>query len=205
MKYLALGDSYTIGEQIEPKGNFPNQLTVLLQKQYFSNLEEPEIIAQTGWTSEELYKAVEEKHPSNDYDLITLLIGVNDQYRGLPLDQYERYFLKLLMRAILFAKGQSRRVFILSIPDWGLTPFAKNQDQKAIAQAIDAFNTKNKTLALAYRCHYIDITETSRIQGTKAEFLAKDQLHYSAEAYKEWAIKALRVMGPTLEALEKTN
>lgn len=202
MKYLALGDSYTIGELVEAKDNFPNQLTDIL-KTDFNDLEPPKIIAKTGWTSEELYQAVEAQKPENDFDFVTLLIGVNDQYRGLGLEQYEKYFLKLLLRAILSARGQSRRVFVLSIPDWGHTPFAQkeNKDKTAITAEIDGFNKKNKLITLAYRCHYIDITAVSREQGLDNGYLAEDLLHYSPKAYKEWAKKAGNAIGAALKNL----
>ncbi|HET8573714.1 MAG TPA: GDSL-type esterase/lipase family protein [Edaphocola sp.] len=202
MKYLALGDSYTIGELVAAKDNFPNQLAGILKKT-FDDLEPPKIIATTGWTSEELYRAVENERPENDFDLVTLLIGVNDQYRGLALEQYERYFLKLLMRAILSARGQSRRVFVLSIPDWGVTPFAKSEakDTAGIASEIDAFNKKNKLMTLAYRCHYIDITSMSRTQGLDSGSLAEDLLHYSGKAYGEWANSAARIIDHVLKNL----
>lgn len=191
MKYLALGDSYTIGELVAAKDNFPHQLAGILKKT-FDDLKPPKIIAKTGWTSEELYQAVKAEKPENDFDIVTLLIGVNDQYRGLSIEQYEQYFLKLLLRAILSARGQSRRVFVLSIPDWGMTPFAQKEGKNpaSIAAEIDAFNKKNKLIALAYRCHYVDITTMSREQGTDNSFLAEDLLHYSAKAYEEWAEKA---------------
>lgn len=202
MKYLALGDSYTIGELVAAEDNFPNQLAGIMNK-HFDDLEPPKIIATTGWTSEELYQAVETENPENDFDIATLLIGVNDQYRGLSIEQYEQYFLKLLLRAILSARGQSRRVFVLSIPDWGITPFAQKEgkDPTTITAEIDAFNKQNKLIALAYRCHYIDITDISREQGRDNSFLAEDLLHYSAKAYEEWAKKAGHVVVPVLKGL----
>lgn len=200
MKYLALGDSYTIGELVKAEDNFPNQLAGILKKT-FDDLEPPKIIAKTGWTSEELYQTVKEEKPENDFDFVTLLIGVNDQYRGLTIAQYEQYFVKLLLRAILSARGQSRCVFVLSIPDWGITPFAQKEgkDPASIATEIDAFNKQNELITLAYRCHYIDITAMSRKQGTDNSFLAEDLLHYSAKAYKEWAEKAAHVVVPVLK------
>ena len=200
MKYLALGDSYTIGELVAAKDNFPHQLAEILKKN-FDDLELPKIIAKTGWTSEELYQAVEAEKPENDFDFATLLIGVNDQYRGLNIEQYEQYFLKLLLRAILSARGQSRRVFVLSIPDWGITPFAQKEGKNpaSIAAEIDAFNKKNKLIALAYRCHYIDITAMSHEQGLDNSFLAEDLLHYSSKAYGEWAKKAGHVVVSVLK------
>lgn len=203
MKYLALGDSYTIGELVEEKDNFPNQLTELLRKQYFPDLPLPTVIAKTGWTSEELYREVESRKLDNDYDFVSLLIGVNDQYKGLNLDDYKQYFLKLLIRSILLATGQSRRVFVLSIPDWSVTPFAAQQkiDSEKVAKEIDEFNKQNKLLALAYRCHYLDITPATRKQGVDESFLAADKLHYSPEAYKDWAKKACRLIGESVKNL----
>lgn len=203
MKYLALGDSYTIGELVDEKDNFPRQLTELLQRSGFEDLQRPEIIAKTGWTAEELFQAIAAEHSTfeNDFDLVTLLIGVNDQYRGYSVEKYEQYFLKLLLRAILFAKGQSRRVFVASIPDWGLTPFAmkEGRSKEKVAQEIDTYNKRNKVLTLAYRCHYLDITTLSRRQGEEPEkYLTSDKLHYSGAAYQEWAGKFAQIIQETL-------
>lgn len=197
MKYLALGDSYTIGELVEEKDNFPNQLREKLTTENNLNMERPVIIAKTGWTSEELYqKILTQPEIPNNFDLVTLLIGVNDQYRSLDLAQYQSYFLKLLIKAILFAKGQSQNVYVLSIPDWGVTPFAaeEGKDKEKINKEIDAFNLRNKTLTIAYRCHYLDITHLSRHHGVDEQFLTRDKLHYNAAAYAQWAERLAKLI-----------
>lgn len=201
MKYLALGDSYTIGEMLPEKDNFPHQFAAILQQEQFGTIQQVQVIAKTGWTSEELFLHLSTLNDlPHDNDIVTLLIGVNDQYRGLALEQYEPYFLKLLMRAILFAGGQSRRVYVLSIPDWGVTPFAENEgkDIHKIASEIDVFNKRNKVLTLAYRCHYLDITALSRHQGLQPDFLTEDKLHYSAKAYHQWAERLAKLVKDTL-------
>lgn len=201
MKYLALGDSYTIGEMVLEKDNFPHQLAAILQEKQVGEMEQVQVIAKTGWTSEELFTHLSTlDNLSHDNDLVTLLIGVNDQYRALAVDQYEKYFLKLLMRAILFAGGQSRRVYVLSIPDWGVTPFAEKEgkDKGKVAAEIDLFNKRNKVLTLAYRCHYLDITPLSRHQGLDETNLTEDKLHYSAKAYREWAECLAKLVKDTL-------
>lgn len=201
MKYLALGDSYTMGELVASKDNFPHQLVALLNADNPVAIEPPTVIAKTGWTSEELYQQLSLlDNISGNHDIVTLLIGVNDQYRGYDSSKYEKYFLKLLLRAILFAGGQSRRVYVLSIPDWGVTPFAEKEgkDRQQIAAEIDLFNKRNKILTLAYRCHYLDITQLSRHQGKEEGFLAEDKLHYSAAAYKQWAERLAKLINETL-------
>lgn len=185
--YLALGDSYTIGEQVAGNENFPAQTVAILEKEFQIKLTAPRIIATTGWTTDELATAIHEHQIKEKFDIVTLLIGVNNQYRGRSVDNYRIEFAQLINRAILFAGGNTRQVFVVSIPDWGVTPFASGKDRAAIAKAIDEFNKCNRAITLAYRCHYIDITPLSRIQGQNEQYLTPDKLHYSATAYKEWA------------------
>lgn len=187
IKYLALGDSYTIGEQVPEAENFPNQAAAILRRSYALEVEPPRIIAQTGWTTDELMTAVRDQRPENNYDLVTLLIGVNNQYRGRSVEEYEKEFTRLLIKAILFAGSRSERVFVLSIPDWGLTPFAKGKDSGVISGAINAFNKANQSVALAYQCRYLNITDSSREHGNQDRYLTPDQLHYSGAEYKIWA------------------
>lgn len=187
LTYLALGDSYTIGEQVLPADNFPSQTAALLRKNYFLQVAEPKIIAVTGWTTDELSNAIREEHLQDTFDFVTLLIGVNNQYRGRDLEEYKREFAQLLNKAILFANGHTSRVFVLSVPDWGVTPFAEGRDRKEIAQKINEFNVANKSITLAYRCHYIDITASTRAHGTDEQYLTPDKLHYAAKEYQVWA------------------
>lgn len=189
MRYLALGDSYTIGEGIEPDGRWPVQLAALLRAEGY-DLAEPEIIAQTGWTTDELDAAIDRVGPQGPYDLVSLLIGVNNQYRGRPLDEYREQFRSLLARAVAFAGGEPRRVIVLSIPDWGVTPFAEGRDRAAIARAIDAFNAANKEETRVAGAAYVDVTADSRALRGPRE-LASDGLHYGKEMYARWAGAAL--------------
>jgi lysophospholipase L1-like esterase len=187
--YLALGDSYTIGEGVLPEENFPNQTVALLNKiaddGYFFTA--PEIIATTGFTTDELDKAIDEAKISKHYDIVSLLIGVNNQYRGRSAENFEMEFEKLLQRAIQFANNKPRYVVVLSIPDWGVTPFAEGKDRKKIAEEIDAYNAICKSAAQKVTTHFIDITTAQRIDGGKDEFLATDKLHPSGIEYAKWA------------------
>ncbi len=187
LKYLALGDSYTIGELVNMEENFPNQLVQILKNDYQLKVELPQIIAVTGWTTDELMKGIVEQQPNPDFDFVTLLIGVNNQYRNRTLENYAVEFEKLLELAIEFAKDKANRVFVLSIPDWGFTPFAADRNSEEIAKEIDNFNACNHQIALKHACHYLDITAVSRATGADFEFLASDHLHYAAKEYEVWA------------------
>ena len=193
--YLALGDSYTIGEGVLPEENFPSQMVKILnttavgfadRRQGFAP---PEIIAKTGWTTDELDTAIDAAHLSKTYDIISLLIGVNNQYRGRSVNEYKTQFDHLLQRAIHFSGNKPKHVFVLSIPDWGATPFAEGQDRQQIAAAIDAYNATAKTICDQHHVRFIDITTSQRIDGNKAEFLVADGLHPSGKEYAKWAEK----------------
>lgn len=190
--YLALGDSYTIGEKVLPTDNFPNQLYSLMKNDTV-DLQHPRIIAQTGWTTDELeagmVAAIKANPLLSTYDLVTLLIGVNNQYRGRPVDNYETEFEELLKKAIACAGNKAGRVVVLSIPDWGVTPFADGRDRVQIAREIDAYNAANKRIAEQYHVHYIDITPWTREAAADNSLLASDGLHPSAKEYKRWAEK----------------
>jgi lysophospholipase L1-like esterase len=184
--FLALGDSYTIGEQVPLRENFPFQTVSLLRER---NIEvaDPVIVAKTGWTTDELAMAVREEGIRETFSFVTLLIGVNNQYRGRPLDNYREEFTQLLDQAIVFANGHTQNVFVLSIPDWGVTPFAHDRDAQKIAEEIDAYNKANKDISLAHHCNYLDITDSTRKNGTNSDFLAADGLHPSGKEYGIWA------------------
>jgi len=187
--YLALGDSYTIGEQVLPEENFPNQTVTLLNKiaAKDGNYLAPEIIATTGWTTDELNTAINAAGIVKTYDIVSLLIGVNNQYRGRPVENFAMEFEQLLQRSIGFANNIPNHVFVLSIPDWGVTPFAADRDGRKIAVEIDAYNNVCKRIAAALQVHYIDITRAQRSDGNKDEFLAADKLHPSGKEYAKWA------------------
>ncbi|MCG7858493.1 SGNH/GDSL hydrolase family protein [Flavihumibacter sediminis] len=184
--YLALGDSYTIGEQVSIFESFPYQLVQLLRAEgkYFSA---PEIVAKTGWTTDELQQGINNTKLLPAYDLVTLLIGVNNQYRGRTADNYEVEFLSLLDQAIRFAGNQPGNVVVLSIPDWGVTPFAAGRNREAIRKDIDDFNRINRDKSRLLKVHYADITAGTREASTDLSLLANDGLHPSGKDYARWA------------------
>ena len=186
MKYLALGDSYTIGESLDFQDNFPSQVCTIC-KQENVRIEISDLIAVTGWTTDELAKAIAEKKPTHDHDWVTLLIGVNNQYRKRDLLEYDWQFYALLCQAILFAGNRPHRVIVLSIPDWGLTPFNQERDKTEVSEEIDAFNRVNKNRALEMGAHYIDVTTSTREHALFLDYLANDSLHYSKKEYALWA------------------
>jgi lysophospholipase L1-like esterase len=178
VRYLALGDSYTIGESVAPADRFPHQLAREL------GLGEPQIIAKTGWTTDELNAAIDAASPQGPFDLVTLLIGVNNQYRGRDAEQYRGEFAALLQRAIAFAGGDAKNVVVVSIPDWGVTPFAEGRDRTQIAADIDRYNAINREETARAGARYVDITPVSR--GNDPALVAGDKLHPSAKQYTEW-------------------
>lgn len=192
--FLALGDSYTIGEGVPASGRWPAQLVAKLRARGIA-IDAPRIIAHTGWTTEELDEAIDEAELSEHYDLVSLLIGVNNQYRGRDLAEYRGHFADLLDRAIGFAGGDAKRVFVLSIPDWGTTPFAEGRDRARIARELDAFNAAAREIAVKRGVAFVDITPISRDPQAK---LAGDGLHPAAEQYALWADAALPVVARLL-------
>lgn len=191
--YLALGDSYTIGEQVKESENFPNQTVVLLREQGFA-FKAPFIVAKTGWTTDELETGIQQANLHQHYDFVTLLIGVNNQYRGRTIADYTIQFESLLKKALAYANNDSSHVIVLSIPDWGVTPFAKGRDHKQIAKQIDAYNAANKQVADKYKVHYIEITSSTREAVYDLTLLAGDGLHPSGKEYTKWAKKITAVI-----------
>jgi lysophospholipase L1-like esterase len=188
LSYLALGDSYTIGESLPLKDNFPYQ-TVDLLKQKGIQMTEPVIVAKTGWTTDELMDAIEKRQIKGQFNFVSLLIGVNNQYRGRDIDTYQKEFEQLLQQAIGFAGGNRNHVFVLSIPDWGATPFAAGRDLVKIAREIDQFNAVNKKISEQYKVNYIEITLGTREASKDASLVADDKLHPSKKEYGRWAEK----------------
>jgi len=186
--FLALGDSYTIGESVPIYESFPYQ-TVQLLRNKGMNVHAAEIIAKTGWTTDELMAGIERTTFEKSYDIVTLLIGVNNQYRGKDPSTYEQDFEKLLNKAIAFAGGNKQHVFVLSIPDWGATPFAASRDRVKIGSEIDLFNSINRKITERSGVSYISITEGSREATSNALLVAKDGLHPSGAEYGRWAKK----------------
>lgn len=187
MKYLALGDSYTIGEGVKTAERWP----IMLAHALGLPEDDVDIIATTGWTTGELIDALTATRPEPVYGVCSLLIGVNNQYRGLDLDEYAKEFKTLLSSALLLAQGHTQRTFVVSIPDWGVSPFAEQQDREAIAQQIDAFNRTNRALTLEEGIPYADITPLSRSLSQK-QYFAKDGLHPSGAAYTLWVEEILQ-------------
>ncbi len=192
MRYLALGDSYTIGEGVEPAQRWPHQLAAALRADGVP-LRDPDTIAATGWTTDELSAAIDARAPASDYAFVSLLIGVNNQYRGRAVDDYRTEFEALLTRAIGFAGGRSERVLVLSFPDWGMTRFgaASGRDVARIAAETDAYNAAARDLCARRGVAFVDITPVSRAQDADAAMLAGDGLHPSGAQYTLWMREAL--------------
>jgi lysophospholipase L1-like esterase len=201
LTYLALGDSYTIGESVKPELRWPDQLVARLRAKDL-NVADPIIIAQTGWTTDELAAAIDARTDlaGRKFDLVTLLIGVNNQYRGRNLEEYRRQFAQLMKRAIDFAGGKPSHVIVVSIPDWGVTPFAEGRDRAQIAREIDTFNRVNREETMLAGARYVDVTPTSRDQPS---LVAEDSLHPSGDMYRLWANLVLPEAFDALRSTER--
>ncbi|WP_082911338.1 SGNH/GDSL hydrolase family protein [Pedobacter psychrophilus] len=183
--YLALGDSYTIGESVDLDKNFPNQLAASL-KNDSTLIEQPKIVAKTGWTTDELISAIKSTELKNKYDFVTLLIGVNNQYRGYDIEEYRLEFKQLIEIAINKAENNPQKVFVVSIPDYGVTPFAQNSDSEKIGNEIDQYNQIAQEITKSFNANYLDITPISRLAKTDNSLIADDGLHPSAKMYQLW-------------------
>lgn len=194
LTYLALGDSYTIGEGVAPRERWPMQLVAALRRDGIA-VDDPRVIATTGWTTDELSAAMDAAEPLGTWDFVSLLIGVNNQYRGRDAGEYAQQFDALLRRAVSLTGGRTGRMLVLSIPDWGVTPFARGQGRDAaqVASEIDAFNDAARQLAEREGVAFVDITGISRERGADADMLVADQLHPSAAMHALWAEAALPV------------
>lgn len=190
---LSLGDSYTIGESVNENDRWSVQLAGLLLEKGLG-VEKPTLIARTGWTTSELIDAIKASGNQNQYDVVSLLIGVNNQYRGQSVDQYRMEFRQLVQTAIRYAKNEAGRVVVLSIPDWGASPFAANRDRATIARQIDNFNAVAREECEKAGVAYVDITPLTRQAANDATQFASDGLHYSGKQMKKWAEKALPVV-----------
>jgi lysophospholipase L1-like esterase len=178
-KFLALGDSYTIGESVAEAERWPNQLAAKLE------IEQPRIIATTGWRTDNLKDAIKTAKLKPEYDLVSLLIGVNNQYQGKAIEVFEREFEELLQISIKLAKGKKKNVFVVSIPDYGYTPFGKSKQEK-ISNELDQYNSIGKRIAAGYGVKYFYITDISRKGLEDDELVASDGLHPSGKMYAQW-------------------
>jgi lysophospholipase L1-like esterase len=185
--YLALGDSYTIGEQVLLKDSFPYQVVQMLRKNNF-DITAPEIIAKTGWTTANLLKGISVTKLLKQYGFVSLLIGVNNQYDGIAFSIFEKEFEELILKAISLTTN-SKNVFVFSIPDWGATAFAAERNKEEITKEINEYNFVCKSIAEKHQCTYIEITEEYTFDADNDNFLAADKLHPSAFEYEKWAKK----------------
>jgi lysophospholipase L1-like esterase len=194
LPYLALGDSYTIGEGVDPAGRWPMQLAAALRDIGVA-VDDPRIIATTGWTTDELEAGIDAAAPQGTFAFVSLLIGVNDQYRGRSVDAYRPRFTALLQRALAFAGDRAARVLVLSIPDWGVTPYAvaSGRDRVQIGQELDAYNAAAAAICAEHDVAFVDITDLSRQWGGETVMLADDGLHPSATMYALWHQRAFEV------------
>lgn len=196
LHYLALGDSYTIGEAVAAHDRWPAELVRRLRRAGVV-IDDPQIVATTGWTTDELAQGMREVSLAPTYDLVTLQIGVNNQYRGRSADDYRDQFADLLARAITLAGDRPERVVVVSIPDWGVTRFAREQgrDGSRIAAEIDTFNAIAREQAQRVGARFVDITGISR---EHPELVADDGLHPSAAQYALWTTAIEPVVGAAL-------
>lgn len=198
ISYLALGDSYTIGHSLTEKERFPYFVAQLLNNNGFvvTNLK---YIAETGWSTVALQNAIANAEPVGSFDIVTLLIGVNDQYQGLDTAGYRIRFTQLLNKAVSISKGVPKHVFVLSIPDYSATPFVSEPNKEKVKQEVEVFNAVNKEVTLQYNISYTDITVLSREVKTNPSLLANDGLHYSAEEHYRWAERLMQSILPALK------
>jgi lysophospholipase L1-like esterase len=196
-RWLALGDSYTAAEAVIPAQGYPAQVQRMLADRDQLSCAAPEIIARTGWTTADLLDALEAVRPASGYQMVSLLIGVNNQYQGLSQTLYRKQFSLLLEQAIRLAGDRPSHVLVLSIPDYSVTPFGRRRDSAVIAVQIDSLNAINAALAREWRVHYVDVTEESRRVAVDPELVAADGLHYSGKEYAAWA----RLMEPVLREI----
>ena len=195
--WLALGDSYTIGQSVADTNRYPTQTTELLRKGGVT-IRTPDYIATTGWTTQSLQNAIQAINPST-HTIVSLLIGVNDQFQFNDTTGYRLRFTQLLLKAIELANNKPSHVFVLSIPDYSVTPFAASFDRGRISREIDWFNFINRSVSLQYKCTYLDITASTREVLTNRSLLAADSLHLSGIEYRKWAERLTPMILPLLK------
>lgn len=191
IKYLALGDSYTIGQSVSEKMRFPVLLVNALKEKDY-DISPARIIAKTGWTTDELKQAIIDSTIKETYDIVSLLIGVNNQYRGRDIEEFRQQFIELLNLSIAFAGNDPKKVFVVSIPDWSVSPFAKDRDLKKIAMEIDQFNAVKREETEKRKVCFVDITDISRLAENKADYIASDGLHFSGKMHKLWVKEIIK-------------
>jgi lysophospholipase L1-like esterase len=196
--YLALGDSYTVGEAVPLNKSFPYQAVELLRKKEY-NFNAPEIIAKTGWTTDELQDAINDSVLLPKYDFVTLLIGVNNQYRGRDAIEYKEQLEEILKRTIELANGKKEHVIIISIPDYSVTPYASSMDVDKISKEIEVLNGINRALSIQYKVQYADIAASSKEAKNDASLIAQDRLHPSEKEYERWAEKLVAMITSQLK------
>ncbi len=207
VRILALGDSYTIGEGVAESERWPVRLAAMMRAAGMS-VAEPVIIARTAWTTDELSAGIDANPPIGEFDLVTLLIGVNNQYRGRSLEEYRQQFRALLGRAVAFAGSRASAVVVVSTPDWGVTSFARQsgRDVHVIATEIDALNVVAREEAARADAGFVDVTPTSRRSGAEPEMIAADGLHPSGAMHELWARLilpvAIEAVGPKQPAVD---
>ena len=184
LTYLALGDSYTIGESVEPEERWPVQLTEKLRAEGIA-IQEPRIIATTGWTTQDLLRAMDSQLKNEKYDLVSVSIGVNNQYQGKSIDEYREDLYEVFKRAITYSESGVSGVFAVSIPDYGVTPFGA-QNAEEIARELDEFNKVFEEVTSEFGVDFYNITPISREAANQPDLIAQDQLHPSGKMYKLW-------------------
>ncbi|OYU65126.1 MAG: lysophospholipase, partial [Cytophagaceae bacterium BCCC1] len=185
LSYLALGDSYTIGESVTEDQRWPVQLAKSLTSNGIA-VSQPQIIAKTGWTTDELKAKIVSENITKKYDWVSLLIGVNNQYRGRSVEEFRKQYVDLLETAIQFSGNRPQYVFVVSIPDWGVTPFGRNSPKKSISEQIDLFNAIKKEETEKRGILFVDITPISRQAINDPSLIAEDGLHPSGKMYQLW-------------------
>jgi lysophospholipase L1-like esterase len=204
VRFLALGDSYTIGEGVTESERWPNHLVQLLRARGIE-IADPHIIARTAWTSDELTDAINAEKPRGPYDLVSLLVGVNDQYRSRLVQSFETEFVLLLRRAKDLARKHPSRVIGISIPDWGASPFAEGRDRELISREIATYNQRACELTVAAGSRWVDITGISRRMQHDPALIASDGLHPSGEMYRQWAELILPTATAALTPKKRTR
>ena len=198
LSYLALGDSYTFGPGVKYDENYPNQLVGYLKRQGF-DIGPPVFIARPGWTSADLCKAVRRKNLDDTFTFVTLLIGANNQLRGLDLNSYRQQFAEILDKAIGYVNGHTERVFVLSVPDWSASPHFEGRDRQKIALSVAGYNTAIKEMTLGNKCRYVDISGILHERALDASLFIEDFVHPSAKGYALWVER----LGPEVATLLK--